>query len=89
MRVLQWIVERVAGTAQGSENAFGTTPRYGDLNWSGLDFTRAQYEQVTNIDKAAWKTELGLHQTLFEQLAYHLPAEITAAKAKIEARLAA
>ncbi len=87
MRVLQWIVERVRGSAQGAENAFGTTPRYTDLNWSGLEFSPAQFEQVTSIDKEAWKTELGLHQSLFEQLAYHLPAEITQTKARIEARL--
>jgi len=89
MRVLQWIVERVRGTAQGAENPFGTTPRYEDLNWKGLDFSRSQYEQVTNIDSAAWKAELGLHEGLFQQLAYHLPREITATKARIEARFGA
>ncbi|MEP7056454.1 MAG: phosphoenolpyruvate carboxykinase (GTP) [Caldimonas sp.] len=89
MRVLQWIVGRVRGTAQGADNAFGTTPRYEDLNWNGLDFSRAQYEQVTSIDKAAWRAELGLHEGLFKQLAHHLPAEITATKGRIEARLGA
>jgi phosphoenolpyruvate carboxykinase (GTP) len=72
----------------GAETLFGTTPRYEDLDWRGLDFSRAQYEQVTHIDKTAWATELGLHTALFEQLAYHLPAELTATKARLEARLA-
>jgi phosphoenolpyruvate carboxykinase (GTP) len=89
MRVLQWMIGRVEGTAQGTENAFGTTPRYGDLNWSGLDFTQAQFDQVTSIDADAWKTELGLHAELFQQLAYHLPAEMSATKATLEKRLAA
>ena len=40
MRVLRWIVERVEGTAAGELNAFGLTPRYDDLDWSGLDFDR-------------------------------------------------
>ncbi len=40
MRVLRWIVERVEGTADGELNAFGLTPRYDDLDWSGLDFDR-------------------------------------------------
>jgi len=86
MRVLQWIVERVRGNAQGAENPFGTTPRYDDLNWNGLDFSRAQYEQVTSIDKDAWKTELDLHDGLFKQLAYHLPGEIAATKSRIATR---
>lgn len=89
MRVLKWMLDRVEGTGQGVENVFGTTPRYEDINWTGLDFTKAQYEQVTSIDKAAWQSELGLHSELFQQLAYHLPAALTATKAKIEARLEA
>ncbi|MES2226890.1 MAG: phosphoenolpyruvate carboxykinase (GTP) [Pseudomonadota bacterium] len=89
MRVLQWMVGRIDGTAQGRENAFGTTPRYDDLNWTGLNFSHAQFDQVTSIDVAAWKTELGLHAELFQRLAYHLPPEMNATKAMIEKRLAA
>ena len=88
MRVLKWMLERVEGTAQGRDNVFGVTPRYDDLTWTGLDFTPAQFEQVTSIDPLAWKAELGLHAELFRQLAYHLPAELEQTKAKIEARLA-
>jgi phosphoenolpyruvate carboxykinase (GTP) len=87
MRVLQWVVGRVEGTAGGSENAFGTTPRYADLNWKGLNFTPAQFDQVTSIDPAAWRAELQLHGELFEQLAYHLLTEMTATKSRIEGRL--
>ena len=88
MRVLQWMIERVQGTGRGQTHALGTTPRYQDLNWAGLDFSQAQFDMVTGTDKAAWKAELGLHDELFKQLAYHLPAEMTATKAGIEARLA-
>lgn len=89
MRVLQWMIGRIEGTTGGSENAFGTTPRYADLNWSGLNFTAAQFDQVTSIDPAAWRAELQLHGELFEQLAYHLPAEMKATKSRIEERLTA
>jgi phosphoenolpyruvate carboxykinase (GTP) len=88
MRVLQWMVERIGGTAQGRDNAFGITPQYQDLNWAGLNFNAAQYEQVTSLDTGAWKAELQLHDALFKQLAHHLPAELLATKAGIEARLA-
>jgi phosphoenolpyruvate carboxykinase (GTP) len=89
MRVLKWMMGRIDGTAQGSENAFGTTPRFGDLDWTGLNFTAAQFEQVTGMEPQAWKTELGLHSELFQQLAHHLPAEMSDTKAKIEQRLTA
>ncbi|MGY4831529.1 phosphoenolpyruvate carboxykinase (GTP) [Sphaerotilaceae bacterium SBD11-9] len=89
MRVLKWMLERVEGQGQGVENLFGISPRYQDLSWKGLNFTQAQFDQVTNIDAAAWRAEFDLHTELFTQLAYHLPAELTATKAKLEARLAA
>ncbi|MES2887925.1 MAG: phosphoenolpyruvate carboxykinase (GTP) [Pseudomonadota bacterium] len=89
MRVLKWILERIEGQAEGTENLFGVSPRYEDLNWKGLNFTTAQYQQVTSIDKAAWQTELDLHGELFTQLEYHLPVELTETKAKLEERLAA
>ena len=54
-----------------------------------MNFTQAQFDQVTSLDADAWKAELGLHAELFKQLAYHLPAEMAATKAKIEQRLAA
>jgi phosphoenolpyruvate carboxykinase (GTP) len=89
MRVLKWMIERVEGKAHGTDHVFGVTPNYEDLTWKGLSFTPAQFEQVTSIDTAAWLGEIGLHAELFQQLAYHLPAELTATKDRIKARLAA
>jgi phosphoenolpyruvate carboxykinase (GTP) len=88
MRVLKWMLDRVDGTGHGVDNVFGVTPSYEDLTWKGLAFTPAQFEQVTHIDRAAWKAELALHAELFQQLAHHLPAELLDAKARLEARLA-
>ncbi|MDO9237030.1 MAG: phosphoenolpyruvate carboxykinase (GTP) [Aquabacterium sp.] len=89
MRVLEWMLGRIGGTAKGVDNAFGLSPEYEDMNWTGLNFTKDQFQSVIGVDKAAWTQELKLHEELFQQLAYHLPAEMPATKAKIEARLAA
>ncbi|MEL4179150.1 phosphoenolpyruvate carboxykinase (GTP) [Roseateles sp. PN1] len=89
MRVLKWMLDRVEGTGQGEEHAFGVTPRYQDINWNGLNFSQEQFNITTHIDKAAWATEMKLHDELFAQLAYHLPVELPATKALIEARLQA
>jgi phosphoenolpyruvate carboxykinase (GTP) len=89
MRVLKWMIDRIEGKAKGLENVFGISPSYGELNWNGLNFTAEQFQTVTHIDKAAWQTELGLHEELFQQLAHHLPAELPATKAVIANRLAA
>jgi phosphoenolpyruvate carboxykinase (GTP) len=88
MRVLKWMIDRIEGSASGVEHAFGISPKYEELNWTGLDFSAAQFANVTSMDKAAWVAELKLHEELFTQLAYHLPAELTTAKAALEKRLA-
>ena len=89
MRVLDWMLGRLEGQAGGSENVFGTSPRYEDLRWDGLNFTREQYASVIGIDRAAWQQELVLHAELFKQLEYHLPAQLPATRARIEKSLAA
>ena len=89
MRVLKWMIDRIEGRATGQETAFGVAPSYAEINWSGLDFTGAQFETVTRIDKAAWADELKLHTAHFDQLAYHLPAQMLATKAQLEERLGA
>ena len=89
MRVLKWIIDRIEGTGQGNEHITGVSPAYEDLNWTGLDFSAAQFSTVTSMDRAAWLKELELHTELFQQLQHHLPKELGETKAAIERRLAA
>ncbi len=93
MRVMKWMIDRIEGKAtqspQAQENIFGLSPKYKDLNWSGLAFSQDEFNTVTSIDKAAWTDELKLHDELFTQLAYHLPAELSQTKAQLQARVAA
>ncbi len=89
MRVLKWMIDRLEGRGQGTEHAFGVSPRYEDIHWDGLNFSTEQYNTVTHIDSAAWTKELALHSELFTQLAHHLPQELQETKAKIEKRLIA
>ena len=89
MRVLQWMIGRVEGKAEGVEHAFGVSPRYEDLDWNGLAFTREQFDQVISIDDADWRSELSLHAEFFDSLRQRLPAALTQTKAQIEGRLTA
>jgi len=87
MRVMEWMLARIDGTAQGTEHVFGTSPRYEDLNWNGLSFSREQFDVVIGIDTLAWKQELTMHEELFMMLEYHLPEPLRATKSRIEAAL--
>ncbi|GLC94666.1 phosphoenolpyruvate carboxykinase [GTP] [Cupriavidus sp. TA19] len=87
MRVLSWMIDRVEGKGQGAEHVFGTTPRYADLNWNGVEFSPAQFEQVTSIDRDAWIKELALHDELFTQLKHNLPQALAETRAALGKRL--
>ena len=89
MRVLKWMLDRIEGTATGADNGFGISPLYSEINWTGMDFTPAQFESVSHIDKAAWKDEIALHSDLFNQLSYHLPPQLLETKALLEKRITA
>jgi phosphoenolpyruvate carboxykinase (GTP) len=89
MRVLKWMIDRLDGTAKGLENGFGVSPAYSEINWTGLDFSQAQFDSVTSLDKGAWKQEFALHDELFTQLAYHLPKQLVETKTKLEQSLTA
>ena len=87
MRVLQWMVERLEDRVGGDEHLFGVSPRYEQIDWSGLDFSRAQYDRVTRIDAAEWQAEVALHGQLFDQLAHGLPPALGDIRRRLAARL--
>lgn len=75
MRVLKWIVERSNGAAPAIESPIGWMPRYRDLDWTGLDFTRPQFREIMEIDREAWKAEILNHEELFARMYDKLPKE--------------
>ena len=73
MRVLEWIVGRVKGSAKGVETAIGTLPRYADINWNGLPITEAQFAELSKIDPLEWTQDLKLQEELLTRLKTRLP----------------
>ena len=90
MRVLQWVLERCQGHGQGVETPLGTMPRFEDLNWQGLEkVSPAQYAELADIDRSAWRDELKSHDELFEKLGKHLPPALEARRGQMHQKLAA
>jgi phosphoenolpyruvate carboxykinase (GTP) len=75
MRVLRWIVDKTHGKTNAVESPIGWMPKYEDIDWRGLNFTREQFEQITAIDREEWKQELLSHAELFERMYDRLPKE--------------
>ena len=76
MRVLRWIVDRSHGRAKARETALGWQPRYQDIDWTGLDFPQATFEELQRVDGKAWRQEVLGQEELFLDLHTHFPKEL-------------
>jgi phosphoenolpyruvate carboxykinase (GTP) len=91
MRVLQWIAQRCQGKTTGVETALGIMPRFEDLNWTGIEekLSKAQYAELAQVDRAAWKEELASHDELFGKLGERLPEALESRRGRMHEKLAA
>jgi phosphoenolpyruvate carboxykinase (GTP) len=76
MRILKWIVDRVHGRVLARETPVGWIPRYEDVDWRGLPFSRERFDELQAVDPAAWRREVIEHEELFIELHDHLPPEM-------------
>ena len=49
---------------------------YQDIDWRGLEFSDAAFEQLQAVDAVQWRREVMEHEELFLQLHSHLPKEM-------------
>ncbi len=88
MRVLKWIVDRVRGRATDvAESPFGSSPRYQDLNWDGLNFGEDKFSKIMDIDRKEAEAEARDQEELFNRFGDRLPAEIEQQRVALLTRL--
>jgi phosphoenolpyruvate carboxykinase (GTP) len=75
MRMLKWIVQKIKGKSNAVESPIGWMPHYEDIDWTGLDFSKQQFDKIMTIDREEWKDELLAHAELFERMYDKLPKE--------------
>ncbi|WAS99392.1 phosphoenolpyruvate carboxykinase (GTP) [Nannocystis punicea] len=73
MRVLRWVVERSRGQAIGVESPLGWVPHYHDIDWRGLDFSEAQWDELMGYARDRVKKQTLSHEELFLELSEALP----------------
>ena len=86
MRVLKWIVDRVHGRAEAVDSPFGLMPRYEDITWAGLDFSRDAYHTVTDIEREGALKEAEALKEWFGKFGSALPQEIENQRQALAAR---
>jgi len=87
MRVLKWCVGRVHGNSTGFESPIGWMPNYKDFDWTGLDFSEEQWDELMSVDRERIKMQSLQHEELFLQLTDHLPREMIFERELIISRL--
>jgi len=76
MRILKWIVDRSRVRALARETPIGWMPRYEDIDWSGLPFSKETFEELQSFRGTEWISEVIGHEELFIHLHDHLPPEM-------------
>jgi len=76
MRVLKWVVDRAHGRTLGQETPIGWMPRYEDIEWHGLDFSKDKFEELQAFVRDDWRQEVLGHEELFLDLHDRLPPEM-------------
>ncbi|MBQ0101818.1 MAG: phosphoenolpyruvate carboxykinase (GTP), partial [Firmicutes bacterium] len=89
MRVLLWILDRVAGKAIANKTAIGYIPDSKEINVEGLDITREAMESLLTVDNAAWLEDIENIKEFYALVGDRVPAELKDELAALEARLKA
>jgi phosphoenolpyruvate carboxykinase (GTP) len=78
MRVLQWVVNRVNGKVDATESIYGNVPKYDDINWNGLAYDQATFEELMAVDTANSIREVEDQSEMFDKIGDQLPEEMKA-----------
>jgi phosphoenolpyruvate carboxykinase (GTP) len=88
LRVLEWMLDRVAGTTGANETAIGNLPREQDIDTKGLDISADALKALLSVDAGSWKKEAADIRSYLETYGSRLPAALLDEIKSLEQRLA-
>jgi len=86
-RVLAWIFERCAGTAEAVDSSIGLLPAPGAIDTDGLDVSEQDMAQLLEVDDEELRAQLFQVREHLARFGDHLPAEVRAQLEALESRL--
>ena len=87
MRVLDWMLKRIAGEVDAEETAIGYVPKAEDINIEGLDMSVDTVKGLLAIDKENWKKEVEGIKEFYAKFGDKLPKELAKQAEELESRL--
>ena len=87
LRVLEWMIERVKGTAGAVETPIGALPRVEDLNLDGVELGDEAREKLFGFDRDAWQAEFASIGEYLREYGPRMPEALKAEQTRIHAEL--
>ena len=87
MRVLDWMLKRIAGEVDAEETAIGYVPKAEDINIEGLDMSVDTVRGLLAIDKENWKKEVEGIKEFYAKFGDKLPKELAKQAEELESKL--
>jgi phosphoenolpyruvate carboxykinase (GTP) len=88
LRVLEWMLKRVEGSAGAVDTPIGHLPKSDDLNTAGLPLDQSILDQLLHVDRDGWYEEMEAIGDYLAGYGDQAPAALEAEQRKIVATLA-
>jgi phosphoenolpyruvate carboxykinase (GTP) len=87
LRVLDWMIQRVAGKAEGLETPIGVVPAKGELNTDGLTVAASALDELLHVDLEGWSEELRAIDLYLDGFGERMPARLKAERVRVSEAL--
>ncbi|KGI78722.1 phosphoenolpyruvate carboxykinase (GTP) [Oleiagrimonas soli] len=83
MRVLEWMLKRVTGQAEGIDSPIGTLPADGELNLDGLGLDDAAIAELFAVDRDGWRDEMVAIGEYLDSYGARMPEALKAERQRV------
>jgi phosphoenolpyruvate carboxykinase (GTP) len=87
LRVLRWVLERCAGRGDAVRTPIGYLPTPHAVDTQGLDLAPEAMRELTSVDAAAWRKEIGEIEAYFAKFGDRMPKALLDEAARVHREL--
>ena len=87
IRVLEWVVDRVAGTGSATDTPIGLVPTIDAIDRTGLDLDDETMAHLLSVDPSSWGHEVALINEHYSMIGDRLPKRLDAELDDLRRRL--